>query len=71
MSREIMHNYVLEVDGVRHKLVKHPTGFCCIKCSLRFLCDEQFGGAPCVSITGKDNYRFVREGGKDEQKDKD
>lgn len=65
-----MHNYVLEIDGVRHKLVEE-SGFVCRRCSLRMLCREVLRGALCVSISGESIYMFVKEGGDYEQKDKD
>lgn len=61
MSKKIKTDYVLEVRGVRHHLVKQSdTG--CGECSLREVCFDELVGSPCFMLTNGSESHFEKVG---------
>lgn len=60
-----MKNVVIEIDGVRHKLVEARGNSKCCACSLEELCYEAWEQSMDCSICGSlminSNYHFVLE----------
>lgn len=54
-----MDNIILEIDGVRHRLVYDPTQIDCTNCSLKS--KEHCNGNLCITLTKDVRYHFIKE----------
>lgn len=53
-------NIVIEIDGVRHKLVRSKKNVC-IRCSLYDICQKWERGCHAWALSGSGDYRFKLE----------
>ena len=55
-----MAKIIIEIDGVKHKLVKDTSSDTCINCSINHLCyyPEMDGDSICTALGGELDSRF-------------
>lgn len=59
-----MARVVLEIDGIRHRLIPSENGslHTCAKCSLKCKAKSLNQGYPCVALSkGRFDYYFIKE----------